>query len=70
MHLLASIERPGPYLEYSIEPDADYTWQAGMYEPRPEVVGGEVRIPEGPGWGVEISPDWLSRSEQRITRLD
>lgn len=70
LHLLASIERPGPYLEYSIEPDADYTWQAGMYEPRPEVVGGEVRIPEGPGWGVEISPDWLSRSEQRITRLD
>ena len=30
----------GPYVEFSIEPDADYPWQAGMYEPRPEVVDG------------------------------
>jgi L-alanine-DL-glutamate epimerase-like enolase superfamily enzyme len=70
LHLLASIENPGPYVEYSIEPDADYGWQAGMYEPRPDVVDGMVRMSEGPGWGVKISPDWLSRSEQRATRLD
>ena len=67
LHLLASIEKPGPYLEYSIEPDADYPWQAGMYEPRPEVVDGIVRMPDGPGWGVEISPEWLARSERRRT---
>jgi L-alanine-DL-glutamate epimerase-like enolase superfamily enzyme len=69
LHLLASIRNPGPYIEYSIEPDADYRWQEGMYEPRPEVADGAVRMAEGPGWGVEISPDWLSRSEQRATRL-
>ena len=70
LHLLAAIESPGPYVEFSIEPDADYPWQADMYEPRPRVADGEVRVPQGPGWGIEISPDWLSRSEHRATRLD
>jgi hypothetical protein len=28
-----------------------------------------VRIPEGPGWGVEISSEWLARSEHRITAV-
>ena len=67
LHLLASIPNAGPYLEFSIEPDEDYPWQAGMYEPRPRVVAGRVRVPDGPGWGVEISPDWLARAEHRIT---
>ncbi len=67
LHLLAAIANPGPYLEFSIEPDADYPWQVGMYEPRPRVVGGRVQVPEGPGWGVEISPEWLSRAEHRIS---
>ncbi|MGH3137820.1 MAG: mandelate racemase/muconate lactonizing enzyme family protein [Gaiellaceae bacterium] len=70
LHLLAAIENQGPYLEFSIEPDADYPWQTGMYEPRPHVADGKVSVPEGPGWGVEISPDWLARSEHRATRLD
>ena len=70
LHLLAAIENPGPYVEFSIEPDSDYPWQVGMYEPRPEVIDGVVRIPEGPGSGVEISPAWLSRSEYAISRLD
>ncbi len=67
LHLLAAIANPGPYLEFSIEPDSDYPWQVGMYEPRPRVVGGRVQVPEGPGWGVEISSEWLSRAEHRIS---
>jgi L-alanine-DL-glutamate epimerase-like enolase superfamily enzyme len=67
LHLLASIPNAGPYLEFSIEPDEDYPWQADMYEPRPRVVDGRVHVPDGPGWGVEISPDWLARAEHRIT---
>ena len=70
LHLLGAIENAGPYVEFSIEPDADYPWQVGMYEPRSEVVAGMVSVPAGPGWGVEISPDWLSRSEHRISTLD
>jgi L-alanine-DL-glutamate epimerase-like enolase superfamily enzyme len=67
LHLLATITDPGPYVEFSIEPDVDYPWQVGMYEPRPRVVDGRVQVPEGPGWGVEISSDWLSRAEHRIS---
>jgi L-alanine-DL-glutamate epimerase-like enolase superfamily enzyme len=70
LHLLAAIENAGPYLEFSIEPDGDYPWQVGMYEPRPEVVDGAVAVPAGAGWGVDISSEWLSRCEHRITKLD
>jgi L-alanine-DL-glutamate epimerase-like enolase superfamily enzyme len=67
LHLLCAIGNPGPYLEFSIEPDDDYPWQVGMYEPRPTVSDGRVQCPEGPGWGVEISPDWLARAEHHVT---
>jgi L-alanine-DL-glutamate epimerase-like enolase superfamily enzyme len=67
LHLLAVMTNPGPYVEFSIEPEADYPWQVGMYEPRPRVVEGRVQVPEGPGWGVEISAEWLSRAERRIS---
>ena len=70
LHLLAASENAGPYVEFSIEPDDDYPWQVGMYAPRPVVVDGIVRVPSGPGWGVEISREWLSRSEHRISTLD
>jgi L-alanine-DL-glutamate epimerase-like enolase superfamily enzyme len=69
LHLMAAIANPGKYVEFSIEPDVDYRWQTGMYEPRPEVVDGRVSTPPGPGWGVEISLDWLLRSEHRLSRL-
>jgi L-alanine-DL-glutamate epimerase-like enolase superfamily enzyme len=67
LHLVAALENAGPYVELSIEPDEYYPWQLGMYEPRPTVVEGRVDVPEGPGWGVEISTGWLSRSERRAT---
>jgi L-alanine-DL-glutamate epimerase-like enolase superfamily enzyme len=67
LHLLAAIGNAGPYVEFSIEPDEDYSWQVGMYEPRPIVVDGRVSVPDGPGWGVEISREWLARAEHRVT---
>jgi L-alanine-DL-glutamate epimerase-like enolase superfamily enzyme len=69
LHLLGAIENAGPYVEFSIEPDEYYPWQKAMYEPRPRVAGGVVQIPEGPGWGVEISLEWLARTEHRITAI-
>jgi L-alanine-DL-glutamate epimerase-like enolase superfamily enzyme len=69
LHLLSAIENGGPYVEFSIEPDGYYPWQRGMYEPRPEVVDGLVQTPSGPGWGVEISPEWLARAEHRVSAL-
>jgi L-alanine-DL-glutamate epimerase-like enolase superfamily enzyme len=70
LHLMCAIENAGPYVEFSIEPDADCPWQVGMYEPRPEVCDGVVEVASGPGWGVEVSPKWLARCEHRITELE
>jgi L-alanine-DL-glutamate epimerase-like enolase superfamily enzyme len=67
LHLLGAVENAGPYVEFSIEPDDYYPWQAGMYEPRPRVVDGMVEIPSGPGWGVEISPSWLARADRLVS---
>ena len=69
LHLVAALENAGPYVEFSIEPDEYYPWQAGMYEPRPEVVDGRIDVPKGPGWGVEISRSWLEGVEHRVTAL-
>jgi L-alanine-DL-glutamate epimerase-like enolase superfamily enzyme len=63
MHLLGAIPNAGKYLELSIEGPDYYPWQEGLFLGDPFAVeGGKVRIPEGPGWGVEIAPDWLSRA--------
>jgi L-alanine-DL-glutamate epimerase-like enolase superfamily enzyme len=30
---------------------------------------GSVRIPDGPGWGVEIQPAWLDRAIYQSSEL-
>jgi L-alanine-DL-glutamate epimerase-like enolase superfamily enzyme len=63
LHLLAAIPNAGPYVEYSIEPDDYYPWQVGLFSPALEVRDGYVHVPDGPGWGVEISPTWLAQAD-------
>ena len=65
LHMVAAIDNAGPYVEYSIESD----WAEGMYEPAPVVEDGRVEVPDGPGWGVEVDPDWLARSNYEVSEL-
>lgn len=68
MHLLGAIPNAGRYLELSIEGPDYYPWQQGLFLGDPfAVVDGRVRIPEGPGWGVEVSPAWLERAAYAIS---
>jgi len=30
---------------------------------------GKVQIPDGPGWGVEISKDWLEKATYQKSEL-
>jgi L-alanine-DL-glutamate epimerase-like enolase superfamily enzyme len=61
MHLLGAIPNAGKYLEFSIEGADYYPWQDGLFLGNPfEVRDGNVSIPTGPGWGVEINPTWLA----------
>jgi L-alanine-DL-glutamate epimerase-like enolase superfamily enzyme len=69
LHLMAAIPNAGSHAELSIEPDAYYPWQAGLFDPPLEVRDGAVAVPDGPGWGVEVSPSWLARAEHRVSEL-
>ena len=66
MHVLAAIPNAGPHFEFSIE---STPWTEGLFTPALETRDGKVEIAEGPGWGVEISEDWLAGAERRVSEL-
>ncbi len=67
LHLMGAIENAGPYVEFSIEGEDYYPWDANLYSPALVARDGKVQIPEGPGWGVEINKDWLAAASYRKT---
>lgn len=68
MHLLGAIPNAGKYLELSIEGEDYYPWQVGLFVEDPfGVQDGRVRIPDGPGWGVDINPAWLARAVRAVS---
>ncbi|WP_022703089.1 mandelate racemase/muconate lactonizing enzyme family protein [Pseudorhodobacter ferrugineus] len=70
MHLLGAIPNAGKYLEFSIEGEDYYPWQEGLFLGNPfAVTDGKLQIPQGPGWGVDINPDWLARSTHQVSTL-
>ena len=60
---MAAIPNAGPFVEFSIEDDINQGER--IYRPSLKVRDGKVKIPDGPGWGVEINPDWLEKAEYR-----
>ena len=70
MHLLGAIPNPGKYLEFSIEGWDYYPWQKGLFISDPFAIeNGTARIPDGPGWGVEINPDWLEKARYKASEV-
>jgi len=68
MHLLGAIPNAGPYLEFSIEGPDYYPWQEGLFLGDPyRIEDGRATIPDGPGWGAEINPDWLGAAQYQIS---
>jgi L-alanine-DL-glutamate epimerase-like enolase superfamily enzyme len=68
MHLLKALPNAGKYLELSIEGPDYYPWQEGLFLGDPyRVEDGHVTVPDVPGWGVEIDPDWLARATHRVS---
>jgi len=71
MHLMGAIANAGPYVEFSIEGPDYYPWQQGLFRGAPYAIeDGKATIPDAPGWGVEIDPDWLDGAEYRISERD
>ncbi len=70
MHMLRAIPNAGKYLEFSIEGPDYYPWQEGLFVESPYgVEAGQVMVSDRPGWGVEISPEWLARSDYRRSEV-
>ncbi|PWJ84605.1 L-alanine-DL-glutamate epimerase-like enolase superfamily enzyme [Pseudaminobacter salicylatoxidans] len=70
MHLLRAIPNAGKYLEFSIEGPDYYPWQEGLFTENPyEVTDGMVTVTDRPGWGIEISPEWLAMSSYQQSEL-
>ena len=71
MHLLRAIPNAGKYLEFSIEGADYYPWQDGLFTTNPYVItNGEATVSDAPGWGVEISPEWLAMAQYRASKLE
>jgi L-alanine-DL-glutamate epimerase-like enolase superfamily enzyme len=69
LHLMGAIANAGPYVEFSIEPDEYYPWQVGLFREPLAVSDGTVAIPDAPGWGVEISAEWLATATRAVSSL-
>ena len=68
VHLMAASPNAGSFLEHTIEDDAGINRLAAtMYEPQLVVREGRVRVPDAPGWGVQIAAAWLEQAERRVT---
>jgi L-alanine-DL-glutamate epimerase-like enolase superfamily enzyme len=71
MHLLRAIPNVGKYLEFSIEGLDYYPWQDKIFVNDPyEISDGKATVTDAPGWGVDINPEWLSKSTYQISELD
>ena len=66
MHMLAAIPNAGPHFELSVE---HTPWTDGLFTPSLEVHDGHVEVPDGPGWGVEINPEWLAAADHQVSEL-
>ena len=70
MHLLKALPNAGKYLEFSIEGQDYYPWQEGLFLNDPyRIEDGCAIVPDAPGWGVEIDPEFLRKATWRESVL-
>ena len=67
LHLMGAIENAGPYVEFAIEGPDYYPWQYDVFRELPVARDGKVAVPDGPGWGIEVNPDWLERATHEVS---
>ncbi len=60
LHFMAAIPNAGPVVEFTIEEDGNK--DETFYSPSLQVKEGNVKIPDGPGWGVRINPAWMEKA--------
>ena len=59
LQFASAIPNIGPYMEFPFRgPRKPASW----YSPNFEIRNGVIKVPEGPGLGVEFDPDWLKKA--------
>jgi len=66
-HLVGAIPNARGFVEASIEPRAR---MKNYFDPPVVVRDGDVHIPDGPGWGVTVHPDWLAAARREVSEAD
>lgn len=66
LHLATAMPACTQFQEWSIE---NTTWTQDLYDPAPIVVDGAVAAPTRPGWGIELSPDFVTTAERRHSHI-
>lgn len=64
IHLMAVVDKPWRAMQHPIDRQP---WAEGLLKTRPEVKDGYIRVPQGPGWGFEPSPSWLSSARVAVS---
>ncbi|BFT74347.1 mandelate racemase/muconate lactonizing enzyme family protein [Paenibacillus sp. P36] len=64
LHMVSAIPNAGKYMEYTIEEDA---WTNGLFAEPLKVSDGAVQVPQGPGWGITVRPEWLEKAEYQVS---
>ena len=60
LQFASAIPNPGPYMEF---PHRGRTKAESWYRPHPSIENGAVKVPTGPGLGLEIDPEYLKKAE-------
>ncbi|MHC5034256.1 MAG: mandelate racemase/muconate lactonizing enzyme family protein [Planctomycetota bacterium] len=66
LHFAAAVPNCLYDQEWTIEPT---DWSDGLLERELVIEDGAVEVPEGPGWGIEVSEQWLRDAEVRVSEL-
>lgn len=70
MHMLRAVPNAGRYLEFSIEGDDYYPWQRDLFLNDPfTITDGKALVSDAPGWGVEVNPEWLTKSTYKCSEV-
>ncbi len=64
LHFAAAMPNCRYEQEWTIE---STDWSDGLLEEPLEIEEGGVAVPDGPGWGIDVSEDWLADAEHRVS---
>jgi len=66
VHYMSVIDNPYGFLEMGVE----FTkWESDAYSNPPAISGGSTKVPDSPGWGMELNEDWIKKAEYQISKI-